>query len=224
MRPFDVVLRVRGYMPMGIDPTAPAADCLGSLPHLPFRDEAFPLVLCINVLQYVDDPLRACRELHRIVRTDGSVLVVVPHCLPLGPSDYWRWTEYAARRMLIDSGFEDVEVVPILPTVSIQFHLFALSARKAVPIFGRVVAVGLDLIALAALRSRNASLTGGYALRARKRDVAERQGLTRRGEARRSSLGELRPAQRSEKVRGRPDFKDEGGGPGTSYSLGGNPY
>jgi len=168
MRPFDLVLRRRGYTPIGVDTTVGAADCLGSLSYLPFRDETFPLALCINVLQYVEDPLGACRELHRVLRPGGSVLVVVPHCLPLGTDDYWRWTEHAARKMLGDGGFENIQVAPILPTVSIQFHLLALSARKAVPILGRVVADGLDLVALAGLRSSNASLTGGYALRGRK--------------------------------------------------------
>jgi ubiquinone/menaquinone biosynthesis C-methylase UbiE len=169
MRPFDLALRRRGFTPIGIDATVGTADLLGTLPRLPFRDEAFPLVLCINVLQYVADTLGACRELHRIVRPGGHILIVLPHCLPLGSDDYWRWTEHAARALLSDGGFEAVAVAPILPTVSVQFHLLALSARKAVPILGRVAAAGLDLVALAGLRSSNTALTGGYALRGRRR-------------------------------------------------------
>jgi SAM-dependent methyltransferase len=165
VRPFDLVLRRRGYRPIGVDANAGTADVLGLLPHLPFHDAAFPLALCINVLQYVEDPVAACRELFRIVRPGGSVLIVVPHCLPLGSDDYWRWTEHAAGTLLEDGGFEPIAVVPILPTVAIQSHLLALSARKAFPMIGRVGGAGLDLVARAALRSGNVSLTGGYAIR-----------------------------------------------------------
>ena len=70
--------------------------------------------------------------------------------------------------MLGDGGFENIEVAPILPTVSIQFHLLALSASKAVPFLGRGIGAGLDLVTLAALHSTNTSLTGGYVLRGRR--------------------------------------------------------
>ena len=168
LRPFDLVLRRRGYTPVAVDASSDAADCLGSLPRLPFRDETFPLCLCINVLQYVEDPLGACRELRRILRPAGTVLIVVPHCGPLGPHDLWRWTEHAGRKMLGDGGFESIEVAPILPTVSIQFHLLALSACKAVPFLGRGIGAGLNLVSLAALHSTNTRLTGGYVFRGRK--------------------------------------------------------
>jgi ubiquinone/menaquinone biosynthesis C-methylase UbiE len=169
MRPFDVVLQERGYAVVGVDRTQEGTDCLGTLPYLPFRDEVFSLVLCINVLQYVDDPLQACREMYRTLHADGVIVIVVPFCLPLGPHDYWRWTEYSARKLLNDSGFDDDDAAPILSTMSNELHLLALSARKAVPLIGPAIAAGLDLAALVGLRSRDYRMTGGYALKGTKR-------------------------------------------------------
>ena len=133
------------------------------------RDDALPLALCVNVLgmgggsarrmsRATSDPApeRGCPSLRSLV-------------IPIGPNDYWRWTEYAARKMLSDSGFESIEVAPIMPTLSIQSFMLALSARKAVPILGPVIAAGLDLIALGGLRSSNVRLTGGYVLGGRSR-------------------------------------------------------
>jgi SAM-dependent methyltransferase len=167
-RPFDRVLRQRAYHPIGIDLTPATADCLAALPHLPFRDEAIDLAMSINVLQCVRDPLSACREMQRILRPGGRVLIVVPFNVPQGPDEYWRWTEYSAREMLDESGFEDIVAAPILPTMANEFHLLALSARKAVPLIGRFIAPFFDLLALVALRSKDHSLTGGFALRATK--------------------------------------------------------
>ena len=40
----------------------------GDVGALPFRDKAFDFVVCNHVLEHVEDPLRACRELMRIGR------------------------------------------------------------------------------------------------------------------------------------------------------------
>ena len=168
VRPFDAVLQRRGYIPIGVDSGSDDADCLAAVPHLPFRDETFPLTLCINVLQYVTDPIEACIELYRVTRPAGTVLIVVPCHSTLTSIDKWRWTEYAARRMLSDSGFEITEVVPIMGTLSLQLHLLALGARKAVPILGQVIGPLFDLVAVACLRSQETSMTGGFAIGARR--------------------------------------------------------
>jgi SAM-dependent methyltransferase len=175
IRPFDTVLRRRGYRPVGVDATWDTADCLAAIPHLPFRDDTFPLTLCINVLQYVSDPVEACRELRRITRAEGTVLIAVPSFYPVDSDDKWRWTEHAARTLLRDTGFESVSTVPIGGTVSILFHLLALSTRKAVPIMGRVIASVFDSVAVAGLRSKNTALTGGYAVSAIKPVAAGRR-------------------------------------------------
>jgi SAM-dependent methyltransferase len=39
---------------------------LGDVHNLPFRDASFDFVCCSHVLQLIDDPLRACRELMRV--------------------------------------------------------------------------------------------------------------------------------------------------------------
>lgn len=44
---------------------------------LPFRDHAFDLVLCLRVIQHVPEDMAAFRELHRITRRGGRVIVAV---------------------------------------------------------------------------------------------------------------------------------------------------
>ena len=56
-----------------------AGRCVGSVDALPFEDKWFDAVVCIDVLQAQQvDPQRAMRELVRVVRPGGAVVVMVP--------------------------------------------------------------------------------------------------------------------------------------------------
>lgn len=45
----------------------------------PFEDDAFELVEADHVLEHLESPFRAMRELHRITRRGGAIVVRVPH-------------------------------------------------------------------------------------------------------------------------------------------------
>jgi ubiquinone/menaquinone biosynthesis C-methylase UbiE len=52
-----------------------------SIYELPFADRAFPLVLCTDLLEHLDDPDRAVRELARV--SSRHVLITVPFCITI---------------------------------------------------------------------------------------------------------------------------------------------
>jgi len=49
----------------------------GDILNLPFKDDTFDLILCINVLEHVGDIPRALGELHRVLKKKGVLVVVV---------------------------------------------------------------------------------------------------------------------------------------------------
>lgn len=55
--------------------------CLGidTLERIPLPDEHFDGVICLSVLEYLDDPNGAIRELHRLLKPGGQLLLTVPN-------------------------------------------------------------------------------------------------------------------------------------------------
>ena len=58
-----------------------------SITELPFSDDQFDLAVCFDVVEHVDDHLRALAELHRVVRPGGTLVVTVP-------AYQWLWSEH----------------------------------------------------------------------------------------------------------------------------------
>lgn len=50
----------------------------GSVIMLPFRDEIFDLVFALDVIEHVDEDRAAIRELYRILKPDGRLIITVP--------------------------------------------------------------------------------------------------------------------------------------------------
>lgn len=68
----------------------------------------YDAVMCTEVLEHVVDPFAAVRELRRIVKTGGCILVTTPLNTRIhGPiPDCWRFTEFGLRVLLRDFNIE----------------------------------------------------------------------------------------------------------------------
>jgi len=55
----------------------------GDIEHLPIRDEAFDVALCIGVLSYLPTDEKGLSELRRVVKKGGYVIIALPNWLRL---------------------------------------------------------------------------------------------------------------------------------------------
>lgn len=64
----------------------------------------YDIIMCLNVLEHVYEFQKAINNMHKALKSKGSLIIVVPAFYPLHdePHDYWRFTEHALRRMLKD--------------------------------------------------------------------------------------------------------------------------
>lgn len=86
-------------------------DVVGSADNIPFHDGTFDSVLCTQVFEHLKDPFKSAREIHRVLKTGGKLLMTVPQTNELHeePYDFFRYTKYGLKTMFEDAGFEVVE-------------------------------------------------------------------------------------------------------------------
>lgn len=79
---------------------------------LPFQDSSFDTVILSDVLEHIPDPRNPLREVARILRPDGNVLINVPfiHRLHETPYDYNRYTEYMLKLLAEDAGLSIIKL------------------------------------------------------------------------------------------------------------------
>lgn len=74
----------------------------------PLPDASFDTVLCSDVLEHIAEPQAFLRETARVLKPGGTLLLMVPffYWLHEQPHDYYRYTEFALRRLLGQARFD----------------------------------------------------------------------------------------------------------------------
>jgi SAM-dependent methyltransferase len=81
---------------------------------VPLPDGCMDSILCTEVLEHVPDPLAVWNEFYRLLRPGGKVLLTTPMYWPAHelPYDFYRYPEHGIRRLVKESGFEMLSLVP----------------------------------------------------------------------------------------------------------------
>ncbi len=72
--------------------------------NLPFPDQHFDHVLCTEVLEHAADPAALVRDIHRVLKPSGTLIVTVPFSARVhhAPYDFQRFTQYGLQRLFGD--------------------------------------------------------------------------------------------------------------------------
>jgi SAM-dependent methyltransferase len=163
-RLLDVGCGVKPYAPwfapyvsehVGVDiPGNPNAELEGKIEAIPVEDASFDAVLCTQVLEHCDDPAQAVRELRRVLKPGGRVLlsthgVMVYHP---APHDLWRWTHEGLERLfLTNASWATVSVRPAAGTTAtlallLSIYIDLASRRAHVAPLGRLAIRALNAV------------------------------------------------------------------------------
>lgn len=79
---------------------------------IPVPDASFDTVLCTQVIEHVADHQALLREAHRVLRSNGVLILSGPMYWHLHeePHDFFRFTEYGLRHLLEKTGFDSLEI------------------------------------------------------------------------------------------------------------------
>jgi len=112
---------------------------LGDAMALPWEDGHFSVVASVNCFKFVPDPPHALSEMHRVLRTDGRlVLTIDKQTDKWGKSGkvdafgQWQWSVDDAKRLMEEAGFSDVSVADMPTKLGLQFVRGA--KRAAIPV------------------------------------------------------------------------------------------
>lgn len=91
-------------------------DIVGDIHAMPLSDNAVDAIICIAVLEHVENPILATQEMYRTLKPNGYCLTYVPflyyyHAEKGYYGDYWRFTPDALKYMFKD--FRQVVIEPL---------------------------------------------------------------------------------------------------------------
>jgi SAM-dependent methyltransferase len=107
----------------------------GDAGALPWEDDRFTVVACIDAFPFFPDPGRALAEMCRVLRPGGRAVIDMNPRVPEGTESHllrgpggqlWAWNDADVRRMTASAGFDDIAIAHVR---SRQPPLNALSRR-----------------------------------------------------------------------------------------------
>jgi SAM-dependent methyltransferase len=138
---------------VGVDHHAAAGtpDVIADAYAIPLDDASVDTVLLTEVLEHLEEPVRALREAHRLLRPGGAIIVTTPLFFQLHeePRDFFRYTPFGLEHVLREAGFDAIEVRPL----SGQWTTLAMLRGYALQPYrrGRLLTAAVDALTACAL-------------------------------------------------------------------------
>ena len=110
-RPYESLLKASEYVGLELDTpenrAARKADLFYDGRRLPFPDASFDAVICNQVLEHVFEPDSFLREIARVLRNGGRLLLTVPFVWDEHeqPRDFGRYSSFGLAALLSRNGF-----------------------------------------------------------------------------------------------------------------------
>jgi SAM-dependent methyltransferase len=122
---------------------------------LPFEDASFDTIILSDVLEHVPDPALLWRQMTRVLRPGGRIVMNVPffYWLHAHPHDYYRYTRFALERFVSLNGLQLLALRPLGGVLEVLADLLAKILDK-LPVAGGLLAHSLQAAVAAFGRTR----------------------------------------------------------------------
>jgi SAM-dependent methyltransferase len=110
-------------------------DIIGNIHDLPLADNSQEAIICMAVLEHVENPMKAMEEIYRVLKPGGFCFLYMPflfyyHAEPGYYSDYWRFTEDSIK--LLCKNFFKIELCSVRGPIATWLHLNPIGKYRMV--------------------------------------------------------------------------------------------
>ena len=84
---------------------------LADICQIPLENESIDKVLCCEVLEHLEEPQEAIKEIYRVLKKGGELILSVPFLFPIHPDprDYQRFTDQGIMKLLSSFSYVCIE-------------------------------------------------------------------------------------------------------------------
>lgn len=119
------IIEKAGYTWTGCDTTDYTDVVKGDAHNLPFDEGAFDLVVIWQVIEYLEEPWRALKEIQRVLKPGGKVVGSASFLEPMHGKVYFNFSQYGLEKILLDCGFRDISLFPGIGCFPLIFWSYA---------------------------------------------------------------------------------------------------
>jgi SAM-dependent methyltransferase len=147
---------------------------IADLTALPFAPASFDACLNLVTLEHVREPALAVKEIGRVLKPGGSLLLAVPHEWEVhqAPHDYFRFTRHGIQLLLEQAGFQKIQIDPVGGFFRLLSRRLASGVQffpaPLVPVAALLLAPPALILPLFDFLDRERSFTLGYLCTAKK--------------------------------------------------------
>lgn len=154
-RPYESLFKASGYVGLELDTPdnrlTKKADVYYDGKTFPFEADYFDSAICNQVLEHVFEPDAFVREIARILKTDGVLLLTVPFVWDEHeqPRDFGRYSSFGLTALLERNGFEVIEFRKTMDDVRTIFQMLNAYLFKITRVHNAYLALAVTLVLMA---------------------------------------------------------------------------
>jgi SAM-dependent methyltransferase len=128
-RPYESLFDASEYVGLELDTPenrlTKKADVYYEGKTFPFEPQSFNAVVCNQVLEHVFEPDAFIREIGRVLKSDGRLLLTVPFVWDEHeqPRDFGRYSSFGLTALLVRNGFEVLELRKTMGDIRVIFQM-----------------------------------------------------------------------------------------------------
>jgi SAM-dependent methyltransferase len=123
-------------------------DCHQNIEEMTFDNSSFDAVICLEVLEHVINPFQAVKQIKRVLRQGGKILLTVPFLYGYHGKgsrsqshdsypDFWRFTHEGLQLLFND--FQTIEITPLDGPIEFRLKQLYCTRFLRMPLFRGIV-------------------------------------------------------------------------------------